>query len=158
MDVDGRGVADANELRNAIASTKPGTTVSLKVLRDGREQTIRATLGELPSKKDVADAKGDDSEGGNFGMAVEPLTPDTARRLDLPRTTTGVVVTDVDPDGQAAAGGVQEGDVIEKVNGKSVASVSELRAALAAASEKPALVLVNRQGSGLFLTLRAARG
>lgn len=159
LDVDGRAVSDSNELRNAISSTAPGTTVALRVVRDGKEQTIKATLGELTAKKESLDARnGDGQSGGAFGMSVEPLTSENLRELDLPRGTTGVVVTDVDPDGQAASSGVRPGDVIQKVNGKDVSTVSDLKAALNAASNKPALVLVNRDKTGLFLTLQAPRG
>jgi Do/DeqQ family serine protease len=41
-------VIDPNVFRNAVASTAPGTTVTLTIQRAGREQEVRATLGELP--------------------------------------------------------------------------------------------------------------
>jgi Do/DeqQ family serine protease len=40
-------MTDPNVFRNLVASTAPGTEVSLTVIRDGREQQIRAKLGEL---------------------------------------------------------------------------------------------------------------
>ncbi|MDQ3802689.1 MAG: PDZ domain-containing protein [Acidobacteriota bacterium] len=43
----GAPVADTNALRNAVAGTQPGTEVSLTVNRDGREEQLRSTLGEL---------------------------------------------------------------------------------------------------------------
>ena len=43
----GAPVADGNALRNAVAGSQPGTEVSLTVNRDGREEQLRATLGEL---------------------------------------------------------------------------------------------------------------
>jgi S1-C subfamily serine protease len=60
-------------------------------------------------------------------MSVTPLTPELAREYSLPRSTRGVVVTDVDPDGGAAASGVEPNDVIEKVNGRSTTTIDELR-------------------------------
>ena len=45
----GSPVADTNFLRNAVAGTQPGTEVTLTVRRDGREEQLRATLGELNS-------------------------------------------------------------------------------------------------------------
>jgi Do/DeqQ family serine protease len=45
----GTPVNDGNSLRNLVASTSPGTEVTLTILREGREQQARATLGELPS-------------------------------------------------------------------------------------------------------------
>ena len=87
-------------------------------------------------------------------MQVAPLTPELAREYELPRSVKGVVVTDVDPDGVAAESGVQPSDVIEKVNGRSTATVAELKTAIERTDGKPVLMLVNRQGRSLFLTLR----
>src|SRR4029079_12658034 len=52
----GKPVADNNQLRNAVASTAPGTTVPLEVLRNGQKQTLRATVGELDAKRSRASA------------------------------------------------------------------------------------------------------
>src|SRR5215212_5129 len=43
----GNAVNEANELRNLVAATQPGTDVTLKLLRDGREQDVQITVGEL---------------------------------------------------------------------------------------------------------------
>ena len=45
--LNGQAVADPNALRNAVARTPPGTDVTLTVWRDGREEQLRARLGEL---------------------------------------------------------------------------------------------------------------
>jgi serine protease Do len=158
LTVNGREVVDSNDLRNAIAGTQPGTTVDVGILRDGRNQTVKATLAELRTSKGPGQDSGEpgQTDQGRFGLRVEPLTPETARELGLPRTSKGVVVTDIDPSGAAADSGLQQGDVIEQVNGKPVTSVEELRSALDASGTRPALVLVTREGKSLFLTLRAS--
>ena len=157
LEVDGRPVDDSNALRNEIAGMKPGSTAKVTVLRDGARKTLDATLTELPSSKE-ADARDEGTPSrGKFGMAVEPVTPDIAAQLELPRETNGVVVTNVDPSGIAADSGLQEGDVIERVGSTAVQSVSELREAFDAQGSRPALVLVNRHGTTLFFTLRANR-
>jgi serine protease Do len=153
---DGKPVSDSNQLRNMVASTQPGTTVSLQVLRHGKTENVQAKLGEL---KGTTAAEGpsssDDSGNGKFGMSVQPLTPDIAQQLQLPRSTKGVVVAGVDPDGIAADSGLAEGDVIEKVNGQPVSSVEQLKSALDNNSGKPSLLLVNKKGAEIFLTLKA---
>lgn len=156
VEVDGRSIADGNELRNVIAGTKPGTAVSLKVIRDGRPETLKATLAELPSNKEEGLSTSNEDGGGHgkFGMSVKPLTPELAEQFELSRGTKGVVITGVDPDGAAAETGLQPGDVIQKVNGRDVTSTTELRDTLAKASEtKPALLLVSRDGQTRFVTL-----
>ena len=44
VSVDGEKLADNNALRNRIAGTRPGSKVAVEVLREGRRQTLYATL------------------------------------------------------------------------------------------------------------------
>jgi Do/DeqQ family serine protease len=157
--INGDKVADSNSLRNRIAATKPGSTIELEIVRNGKTETVRATLGELESRERAA--RGDqEPEGRGFGptgMAVEPLTPQVARELGLSNRKAGVVVRDVNPDGAAASAGIQPGDVIIQVNGEAVKTPGELRAALTASGERPALLLITRENADIFLALRNPR-
>jgi len=155
----GAPVADSNALRNMVARTLPGTAVTLTVSRDGREQRIPLTLGELPAERDAASSR--DGEGargaantGKLGIGVEPVTPALAQRFNLKAGTQGLVVVAVDEAGPAAEAGIQEGDVIEEVNRQPVRATADLQAALRQTGTRPALLLVNRGGDGLFLTVR----
>jgi serine protease Do len=151
----GKPVADGNQLRNAVSSTTPGSTVSLKVFRHGRDETLQAKVGELVTKREKSGPASEGRGEGRFGMSVQPLTPDLAEQAGVPRGTRGVIVMDLDPSGIAADSGIQEGDVIEKVDGKTVTSGDELRAALDRKDGKPSLLIVNRKGTDIFLTLRS---
>jgi serine protease Do len=157
-ELDGRPVVDSNALRNQVAAMAPDTAVSLTVLREGKETTLSAKLVERESATARRKAAGDgDEPSGRLGMAVTPLTPEVASELDLPRTEKGLVVTDVDPSGVAAEAGLQQGDVLKRVNGREVSSVSELRAAIATRRDGPAMVLVARNGGSLFVALPAPK-
>jgi Do/DeqQ family serine protease len=153
VSLDGEKLTDNNALRNRIAGTKPGSKVAVEILRDGRKETLYATVELKPaSTTRAAGSEGADAEG--FGMTVQPLTPDVARELDLPDgRREGVVIREVDPDGAAAAAGLQPGDVIVQVNGKAVTSASALKSALGQAGDRPALLLVARQGGEVFVTV-----
>src|SRR5215472_4904779 len=48
--LNGTAVTDSNAFRNHVASTQPGSSISLTVLRDGHEQELTATLGERPGE------------------------------------------------------------------------------------------------------------
>jgi len=158
LSFEGHPVSDSNSLRNEVAGTKPGSSVTLKVLRDGKPNELKATLDEFASVKAVAGREDARDGAGRFGMTVQPLTPDLAERLEISRDTRGVVITGVDPSGQAASAGLREGDVIEQVNGKNVRAVDELKASLDAATDRPAVLLVDRAGATIFVPLRAPRG
>jgi S1-C subfamily serine protease len=158
--LNGEKVADSNALRNRIAGTKPGSTIELELVRNGKTETVRATLSELEASRERASRDDQESNGSGFGptgMAVESLTPDVARELGLSNRKEGVVVRDVNPDGAAASAGIQPGDVISQVNGEAVKTPNELRAALAASRERPALLLVTRENADIFLALRNPR-
>jgi serine protease Do len=153
--LDGEKLTDNNALRNRIAGTKPGSKVALEVLRDGRSQTLHATL-ELKPASTTRAAGNDGSDADGFGMTVQPLTPDVAKELELSGRREGVVIREVDPDGAAAAAGLQPGDVIAQVNGKVVTSAGGLKSALGQSGDRPALLLVARKGGEVFVTLGKA--
>jgi len=154
--LDGRKVTDANAVRNQIAGTRPGSSVAIEVMRDGKKETISARLVERERTQRAAASEQHEGERGasSFGMAVTPLTPQLADQLELPRNESGLVVTDVDPAGAAATSGVRPGDIIKRVNDREVTSVQTLRSAVAERTDKPALLLVKREGADLFLALR----
>ena len=155
--LNGQPTNDPNELRNRIASTDPGTQVTLTLQRNGKELQVKATLDELTPKEAESKQSGseqDGAEGGPLGLTVQPLTPDDAAQLGLSRGTHGLVVASVDPAGPAAEAGIQSGDVIVDVNRQSVATAEDLRAALRKSNSRPALVLVNRGGQTHFVTVR----
>ena len=152
---EGRPVIDTNAFRNEIASTKPGSTVTLQVMRDGKTNDMKATLAESAAGKDARrGTEGDEPGSGKFGMTVEPITPDIARELELDRNTKGVVISDIDPSGAAASAGLREGDVIQQINGSPVRSTDDVRSALKATTGKPAVLLVVRGGVATFVPLR----
>ena len=152
----GRPVIDTNAFRNEIAATKPGSTVTLKVLRDGKTMEVKPTLEEMTAARDGSRSLDGEREGsGKYGMTVEPITPELARQLNLDRDIRGVVITNVDPSGAAASAGLREGDVIQQVNGESVDDAGDVRDALNAVSGKPSVLLITRGEATIFVPLRA---
>lgn len=153
--LDGRTIADANALRNQVAAIRPGSVVAIDVLRDGGRQQLQATLvGQKASARAASVPRGEDGSGeSRLGVAVEPMTPDLASRLDLPGSAAGLVVVGVDPDGPAAAAGLREGDVITSANGVDVDTAASLRTALAGRAGRPAVLRVTRDGRGVFVAV-----
>ena len=150
-------VVDSNSLRNQVASTAPGANVSITVLRDGRENKLQMKLAELPAPSAEGGAEGSAPGapgGGRFGLGLEPLTPDMASRLGLGANEQGLVVTRIDPSGPASEAGVRQGDVIQEVNRQPVRTVAEFNAATQRSGARPVLILLNRRGNVIYLTLR----
>src|SRR3954453_11703039 len=139
----GLPVHDTNTLRNRVAEAGPGSSAEVVLLRDGSEKRLTVKLDEA---KASTSARMRDSEPGasddktTLGVAVAPLTPELAERARAPKNAHGLLVEDVNPDGRAAAAGIQAGDVIQEVNRQAVTSVDDLKAALKKTSDKPTLV------------------
>ena len=69
----------------------------------------------------------------------------------------GLVVTDVDDLSAAAEAGIREGDVVVEVNRQPVRSLADLQSAIQNTGSKPLLLLINRGGNTLFVTVRMRR-
>jgi serine protease Do len=152
----GQPVHDTNSLRNRVAEMQPGSNATLTILRDGSEKMLTVKLDEAQTSKAArAGSESESSDKAALGVSVAPLTPDLAQRLGAPKTLQGLVVEEVNPDGRAADAGIQQGDVIERVNRQPVQSVDQLKAAVRDAGNRPLLLLINRQGKDLFVTVRA---
>jgi len=148
-EVDGKPVDTGNQLRNRISSQAPGSTVSLKVDRNGAVRTFTVKLDEYPAKEERA-SNDRNPEKSSQDIRVEELTPEVARELHISPRTKGVVVTDVNPDSKAAESGLRRGDVIQEVNRRPVENEQQFEAAIRRSGDS-ALLLVNRQGNTLFV-------
>lgn len=158
--INGEKIEDSNVLRNKVAGTMPGTEVKLTVVRDGSPLELTATLDEfkVEDSKTTGRSTGDQTapqnQGGKLGVALEPVTPEIAKRLGLESDSEGLVVTEVEPDGPAAEAGISRGDVILEVNRKTVRSVADVRSALDGAEGRPLLLLVASRGRTIYLTIK----
>jgi serine protease Do len=161
----GKMVVDSNQLVDMVVRTAPGTTVPVKVVRDGKPQSLNVTIEELnvadelkqsqPSAQPEPEAKPEPKETG-FGMTVEALSPQLARRMQVPNGRGGAVVSDMDARGAAALGGMAPGDVILSINGRTVTSADDaIKALEQVTSGRIARIIVWRNGTGeQLVTLR----
>lgn len=151
IEFQGEKIHKFNDLPRLVASTPPGTEVQVKVLREGKTKTFKITLGELPAEETPSESAG--GGGGELGLQLQEVTPELARAYGL-SSTKGLVVTDVDPDGLAAEGGIRRGDIIVEVNQKAVTTLQEFQKAVAATKKgQMILFLVKRNEGSLFIAI-----
>jgi serine protease Do len=154
-------VHDFNTLRNRVAEAGPGSTADLVIVRDGAEKHVSVKLEELTAERTARRSGGEPDSSDDraaLGVSVAPLTPELASRLGAPKDASGLVVEDVDADSRAADAGIQPGDIIQSVNRQPVKTIGELRDAVRRSSDRPVLLLINRQGNSLFVTVRPVNG
>ncbi len=156
LNLNGAEVNDVNVLRNDVAASKPGSDATLTILRNGNQQQIHVKLGEFkPANGSSADQSGiGGGTAGKLGLGVEPLTPNLAQQLGVPRNTQGLAVDNVDPAGAAADAGIQAGDVIEQINRQPVRSPGDIESALRKSGNRPALLLIDRKGQTIFVPVK----
>ncbi len=151
-EINGKPVNDGAQLRMNISLMEPGSTVGVKVLRDGSTRDFSVRLAELPTEQAKVEKNSESSESAMQGVSVEDVNARMAGELGLPAATAGVVVTEVEPGSHAADSGLKRGDVIQEVNHQAVKNTTDFERALRS-SKDDALLLVNRQGSTLYLAV-----
>ena len=145
--VNGAAVNDARELSRRIAGLKPGAKVDLAYLRGGKSDTATVELGALPNdtKASGETSRGPSSDGQpRLGLSLAPAA-------QVGAGDEGVAVMEVDPDGPAAAKGIEQGDIILDVAGSSVSKPSEIaeRVRAAESSGRKAVLMRVRNSKGL---------
>jgi S1-C subfamily serine protease len=160
--IDGTPIETDSQLQHEILKKKIGQNVQLTVWRKGQTIKVPIKLGELPNE--IARASNtlptqprqpSQENVGKFGLQVQELTEEVAKRLKLP-TEKGVIVTDVEDNSIAAAQDIQREDVITEVDGKPVTNVESFRDALNKADPKRGVLLyLDRKGTKTFAVLKA---
>lgn len=151
LEYDGKKTNEPYQLRNMVAGTVPGDEHTVTVLREGKTLNIRVTTGELPVDMQQADT----SEYQNVlkGIGVQDITPDIAKKMNLPSKVKGVIINDVD-ENSISSGVLSQGDVIQEINRKKVESVKDYKAiASKIGKDDSVLLLIFRGGSYVFITL-----
>ena len=132
----GKPIEESAELPALVADTAPGKHATMKVWRDGKEQTVGVTVGNMPDEKVAsADEANPGANSGKLGLSVQ-------------QSDQGLVVAGAS--GPAARAGVQEGDVILAVNNQPVKSVDQLRRLVSKAGKHLAL-LVQREDAKVYV-------
>jgi serine protease Do len=158
----GKPVKDSDSMVSMVVNTKPGTTVPIVVYRANQRKPLNVTVEELDldaeqsvaARRRAPNAPEVVPTPSGFGLTLEPVTPDLARRLDLPPNAGGAIVSDVDRNSPAARGGVQPGDVILEVNRKKVANASQVTRELQTVQNgQVAFLLLWRDGASQFVTM-----
>jgi serine protease Do len=151
-----------NTLSYIVANTPVGTTVPIELIRDGQRKTLNATIAQRPAEsivqaragltpdEDDSDVKKDEAAEAakaSLGITLQPLTDQMRQQLRVPETVKGVVIAGINPSSDAAAEGLQRGDIILQINQKPTTTPAEAAAAVnaaKAAGRDTVLMLVQR--------------
>jgi serine protease Do len=155
--VDGKEIDTVRDLTRTIAAAQPGSTVKVGLVRDGKEMTVQAKLGEYGQKQAKADAGKSDAkpEGKSYGFSLAPISPEARQQLGIEGKIDGALIVAVDPGGPADEQGLRPGDVIQQVGRDSVDGPQMAAAKLTEArkANKPVLMKIYREGMTRFVAV-----
>ena len=151
LSLNGKSVEDSTALRNMVSAASPGTTLKLDLVREGKQLSLSATLGEFKERKEI---KKVEYENVLKGITVQDLTAAARDQLGLPSNLTGVVITDIAED-SPAQGILQAGDVVLEVNRREIKNTGDYdQAASKIGKNDTALLLIYREGGSIYITIR----
>jgi serine protease Do len=166
VNLNGRAVKNGHDLQTEVAGLPLGKPVDLKLLRDGKDMTLKVTIEEQPQQFGTARVPQPRPSAeersavkiDKVGVEVTELTPELADSLGFKENAHGVVVAAVDRDGLAAQAGLRRGMLITKVERKPVTSAAKLKEVIENGSLQQGLLLQvqSPQGGTNFLVLKAS--
>lgn len=141
LSFDQKPILKMRSLPRVVAETPIDKTVDVVVLRKGKQLTIKAKVAELKDETPKLAAVGSPEdrtqpekfELADLGVTVTPVTERLRQRFQLDEGVNGLLVLDVDDDGDAATKGVRRGDVIDEIQQAPVQTAEEAKAAIAKA-------------------------
>jgi len=146
-------IADPANLKNVVSLSSPNSSNRVKVIRDGSPKTVKIVLEELPDNPQQY-ATRERVKPNEFGLQLKKITNSLKEKYDL-KEKDALVVTRIDPNGEAYDNGIREGDIIKRVGTEKVTSVKHFNRLVEKSREKSAiLVLVKKpNGGSRFYTL-----
>ena len=157
---DGVAIEQPRDLSKAVARTEPGSKTTIKVHRQGREQSLSATIDRhteaLAAQTPKTDAATADALG--LGLALGSLSPDTRRQMRLDSDASGALVLGIKAGGVAESGGIRPGDIIVQIDQVAIHDAPTAERALATAKQekRPTIVLIRRGQEQFFTTMKVA--
>ncbi len=159
-ELNGKKIISSSALQVAVSQIAPGTAIQLGVLRDGKQETLKVTVGEFHKNAEEADnSNSGDRQRGKLGLAMANLTPDMRQQFNVPAQINGAAVQSVRPASPADDAGLTPGDVIVEINRKPVTSAdSFVNQVHSVPTGKDILLLVWSRGGTTYRVIHPEEG
>lgn len=135
LQIDSKAIEDSRDLARTIADLPANSTVDVKVWRNRAEQMVKVKLGTYPNTAAAEEGNTEPEEpnkdlGGNVDLKQLGLSVKAGPGKD------GVVISDVDPNSDAALKGIKEGDIVLKAGNETVTSPQDVAKAVKKAQDE----------------------
>lgn len=147
----GQEITFSSDLPPLVGASTVGKSVPVEIIRQGKKQTLRVTIAELPAEDKLAGGGGA-LESNVLGITVSNPTAEQKKALEL--EDYGVLIQGVG-DGPAQKAGVRQGDVLLLLNNQQVQDVEQFEKLVKdLPKDKSIPILIQRQGNPIFLALK----
>ncbi|MDQ7788048.1 MAG: DegQ family serine endoprotease [Thermodesulfovibrionales bacterium] len=159
LEFNGKEVKDVSSLRNMVAQSKSGTEISMKILRSGKEFTVKIIIKELP--REVAEVTTDQMPSETestilAGLTVMDLSKEIIRQLGFNKGERGVVVVRVEPGSPADEAEIKKGDIIKEIDKREIGNLNDYtRISSNIKRNSSVLLFINRGGKKFYVILKS---
>jgi serine protease Do len=167
LSLNGSPIDDNRDLTRKVAGLLAGDRAQFVVLREGSRQNLTAQIAKRDEAQLAsAQPNANQGKGGGqsapqatttLGMQMSELTQNTRDQYDIDMNVTGVVITNVDPNSEAAEKGFRPGDVIVSVGNKNVRAPADIEQGITdarRANRESVLFLVAGRGGQRYVALK----
>ena len=146
--------ASFKTLSTITARLVPDSLATIRIARDGKEQSLAIKVARLPDPPDQGTVSGgQDSWVPALGLGVADTTPEIRSAIKANSETNGLIVTQLRPAGAGALAGLKVGDLITHLGTKQLIAMADLAAIHAPTHQAPLLLRVVREGSPAFVAI-----
>jgi serine protease Do len=155
LEVDGKKIKTSRQLTGMIARIPVGESARIKILRDGKEKTVKVKIAKRSEEKLAARGRPKE-QAEEFGIHVTDLTPEITQRFNMDETS-GVIVTHVKNGTQGDDADVRVGDIIKEINRRPVKNTGDYQAILNQLSSGESVNLFIRRKNAGFLVVKLTK-
>lgn len=143
--INDKPVNSSRDLTFTVAGIAVGDTINVKLIREGREKTIKVKLGKRPA--DDPDSLAQNEDYDVFGLKLKSLDAELARKLGYPETLKGLVLMDIQQGSKASASILRPGDLLLEINRHKIDTLEQYHQYLKKLNKGETVQLLFRRGN-----------
>lgn len=150
-----RSVSNLDGFRALVSDVQPSDAVRLLFISGGTKRLAYVVAGTVPAITQAANPT-DSSGYAGWGMTVGPMTDDIRLVQDIPKGMGGVAILSVTSGGKADSVGIRQGDVIQGLDGETIADMSSFLEAVYSDTDETSLLDIYSQGQFRYVSIESA--
>jgi len=142
-EIDGTPVNDGNDLVRIIGSKRAGDKSVFTLIRNGDSMTTTLRIGERDDQEKILSRQ----DKLWPGMIVASLNEDIKEELQLPQSSSGIIIVNLEQNSKPYIGGLRQYDIITEINGRRINGLKDFYQAVNDQSQRKLEIVFTRQGS-----------